>query len=337
MDSYKTHPLYRHHNIDSAISSLWEFYKSKFLPLFLMSLAMSFIMQLLSTTMDYTQLQNTTDVQVMADALETMIWPITGIVIVSLFFNLLMSYYILYNPISTNVNFFTSILHSLKYFIPYLAVILIILAAGSLIIGLGLMILVVGVILSVLILVTVYMFIAPVMIIERTDIIQTLKRTLKLTYTNFWGNIGWVTVLILIILVISIGMSAMVLLPFSGGFIKSITNPADANIMLELAKNPVYIILSALAGALTLPLMPVFSFILYFNSVSSIEEESVPVKANDTNNRVRVEDLYAKPYYNEDQSVELKAESETKVRVEDLYARRDYKDEETSGSGDEEN
>ena len=330
MDRFKTHPLYRHHNIDSALSSLWGFYKQKFLPLFLMSLVMSFTMQMLSMSLDYTQLQNTTDVQVMLDAMKTMIWPIIGIMIASLFFNLIMSYYILFNPLNIETNVFKSIWRSLKYFLPYMSVIIFLLAVGSFIIGLGLMIFVVGVILSVILLVTVYLFVAPVMLTEETDIIQTIKRTIKLSYKNFWANIGWVTVLIIMVLIISIGMSAIILLPFSGGFIKTLTNPDDTTMIMGLAQNPIYIILSSVAGALTLPLMPIFSFILYFNSVSALEEEQVPKVTDENAGRVRVEDLYAKPYYEEDKSPVKNDESELKVRVEDLYAKPNYEDNELS-------
>jgi hypothetical protein len=300
MDNFKNHPLYRRHNIDSTINTLWEFYKKKFLPLFLMSLAMSLVMQLLSTTIDYTQLQNTTDIQVLVDAMKGMIWPIIGIMVSSLFFNLLMNYYILHNPLNAEVNVFTSLLQALKYFIPYLAVIIFLLGAGSLIIGIGLMVLIIGVIFSLILLLTFYLFIAPVMLVEDTDILQTVRRTIKLSYNNFWSNIGYVSVMIIIILIISIGLSALILLPFSGGFIKTLTNPDDTTQIMELAQNPIYIILSVFAGALTLPLMPIFSFILYFNSVASLDEEQSSHYKDNNDGRVRVEDLYAKLYYEEE-------------------------------------
>ena len=49
MDQFSSHPLYRRHNIDSAMSSLWEFYKKKFLSLFVISLVMSLVIQYAST------------------------------------------------------------------------------------------------------------------------------------------------------------------------------------------------------------------------------------------------------------------------------------------------
>ena len=304
MDSIKNHPLNRQHTIDSAIGTLWEFYKQRFIPLFLMSLVMSFISQVLSMTIDMSQLQNTTDIQVMAEALKGMVWPLAGIMLASLLFNLIISYYILYSPLHSGANIFSTLIQSVRFFIPYLIIIFILLAAGTLLIGLGLIVFIVGAIFSVILVVTLYLFIAPILLIENTDISQTISRTVKLSYTNFWTNIGWVSVLILIIFVISIGLSAMILLPFTGDFIKTLTNPADSAKIMELAKNPVYIILSSLAGALTLPLLPIFSYILYFHSVASTDVKSATNQKDQNDGRVRVEDLYAKPYYEDNESTE---------------------------------
>ena len=304
MDNIKNHPLYKHHTIDSAISTLWEFYKQKFIPLFLMSLVMSLISQILSMTVDLSQLQNTTDIQVMLEALKGMVWPLAGIMLASLLFNLVISHYILYSPLESGSNVLSTFIQSFRYFIPYLIIIFILLAAGTLLIGLGIIAFIVGAIFSVIIVVTLYLFIAPILLIENTDISQTIKRTIKLSYTNFWTNIGWVSMLILIIFVISIGLSAIILLPFTGDFIKTLTNPADSAKIMELARNPVYIILSSLAGALTLPLMPIFSYILYFNSVASTEVKYSTPQKDENDGRVRVEDLYAKPYYEDNESAE---------------------------------
>ncbi len=49
MDHFNNHPLYRKHNLDSAMNALWEFYKNRFISLFLISLGMSLIMQYAST------------------------------------------------------------------------------------------------------------------------------------------------------------------------------------------------------------------------------------------------------------------------------------------------
>ena len=61
MDSISNHPLYKRHNIDSAMSSLWEFYKQRFLSLFVISLVMSLVIQYASSFADFKELQSITD------------------------------------------------------------------------------------------------------------------------------------------------------------------------------------------------------------------------------------------------------------------------------------
>jgi hypothetical protein len=85
-------------------------------------------------------------------------------------------------------------------------------------------------------------------------------------------------------------------------------NPEEATKMLDMATNPVFIAVSSLAGAVTMPLMPIFALILYFNGKAgekkseseSGSESGIKTDAGNSANpdegRIRVEDLYAKPY-----------------------------------------
>ena len=52
MDQFENHPLYRRHNIDTVMSSLWDFYKRKFLALFITSFVMSLVIQYASSMVD---------------------------------------------------------------------------------------------------------------------------------------------------------------------------------------------------------------------------------------------------------------------------------------------
>ena len=78
-------------------------------------------------------------------------------------------------------------------------------------------------------------------------------------------NIGWTAVFGSMLIVISVLLSGIILLPFSGNFLKALSDPQNAATAAELASNPLYIILSAIVSALTFPL-PVFACILYFRA-----------------------------------------------------------------------
>jgi hypothetical protein len=296
MDQFKNHPLYMRHNIDTAMSSLWEFYKKRFLSLFLISFAMSLAIQYISTLINVQELSSITDPMVMLEKIKEMIIPILIISVVNLLFSVVLQYYILFNPLNRENNFFVSVIKSLKYFIPYLIIMVLLAFAGSVAIVLGILVLVVGVFFAIIYIMTLYLFILPVMMVEETNIGNTITRTIALAHKNFWSNMGWVSVFLIILIVVSLMLSGIILLPFTGNFIKSIMNPGEAPELVNMATNPLFIVLSALTGAITLPLIPLFSCILYFNAKAREENIQEVLVADTDNNRVRVEDLYAKPY-----------------------------------------
>lgn len=296
MDQFSNHPLYRKHNIDSAMNSLWEFYKKKFLSLFIMSLVMSLVIQYASTMVNVKELSSITDPMVMLEKIKDLLVPILIISLINLLFTTILQYYIIFNPVNSSNTIFISILKSLRYFIPYLIIMVLLAFAGTIAIVLGIFVLIVGAFFAMLYVVTLYLFILPILMVEGTNIGSTITRTVSLTHRKFWSNIGWVAVFIIIVLVISVIFSGIILLPFTGSFIKTIANPEDASKALDMTTNPLFIILSAIVSALTLPLMPIFACILYFNGKAG-EDQIEPVQVSDPdNNKVRVEDLYAKPY-----------------------------------------
>jgi hypothetical protein len=296
MDQFSNHPLYKRHNIDSVMNSLWEFYKKKFLILFIVSLVMSLVIQYASTLVNMKDLSSITDPMVLLEKIKGLLIPILIISLINLLFTTILQYYVIFNPIDSENTIFTSIVKSLKYFIPYLIIMVLLAFAGSIAIVLGIFVLIVGAFFAMLYVVTIYLFILPIMMVEGINISSTITRTIALTHRHFWTNIGWVAIFIIVMLVISVIFSGIILLPFSGSFIKTIVNPEDASKLVDVTTNPLFMILSAIVSALTLPLMPIFACILYFNGKAG-EEQIQPIPTVDPeNNRVRVEDLYAKPY-----------------------------------------
>lgn len=296
MDQFNNHPLYRRHNIDTAMSSIWDFYKKKFLSLFIISLAMSLVIQYSSSLLNIKELSAITDPMVLLEKIKDFIGPILIISFINLLFTTILQYHIIYNPIDSENNFVLSVLRSLKYFIPYLIIMVILAVAGSIAIILGVFVLIIGMFFAILYVMTIYLFILPVMMTEGTNIGNTITRTFKLTHRNFWSNIGWVSVFIIILIVVSLILSGIILLPFTGSFIKTITNPEDVSLLIDVTTRPLFIILSAAVNALTLPLMPIFACILYFNGKATEEHTHTITNLSPENEKVKVEDLYAKPY-----------------------------------------
>jgi hypothetical protein len=232
----------------------------------------------------------------MLEKLKGLLLPILKVSLINLLFTTILQYYIIFNPLNSSDNIFNSIIKSLRYFIPYLIIMILLAFAGSIAIVLGVFVLIVGAFFAMLYVVTLYLFILPVMMVEGINIGNTISRTITLTHRKFWSSIGWVAVFIIIILVISVIFSGIIMIPFTGNFVKTIMNTEETSKLVDLASNPLYIILSSIVSALILPLMPIFACILYFSGRAR-EEQIKPVLTGDSeNNSVRVEDLYAKPY-----------------------------------------
>jgi len=301
MDQIKDHPLYRKHNIDSAMNSLWEFYKTRFVALFLISLVMSMILQYATILIDFKELQKITDPMLILEKLKGYIIPMLIFTIVSLLFTTILHYYILHKPLDNSQNIFICIYKSLKYFIPYLIVIILLAFVGSFAIALGLLVLIIGVFFSLIYIMMISFFILPVMMTEEANIGSTIIRTIALSHRNFWTNIGWTAVFLILYIIISIILSGIVLIPFAGSFLKTLFNPQDTSQIINLTTNPIFLFLSSAVNALTLPLIPIFGYIIYFNGKAREEDGRLHSSGNDTGSRVRVEDLYAKPRIEDNQ------------------------------------
>lgn len=292
MDQIKNHPLYRRHNLDSAMNSFWNYYKSNFISLFLISLVMAAISQIISTMVDIRELQSMTDPAMILEKMKEYVVPAMIIMLVSAFMNIVLQHYIIFRPVDEENNILSSVLKAFRYYIPFLLIMIMFVVMGAIGMVLGVLALIIGAFFVALYLLTLYVFILPLLMIEGPDIGNTISRTFSLAHRNFWSNMGMVAVFMIIMIVVSIVLSSIIMIPFAGTFVKTIFNP-EAGAAMDVYTNPVFIILSSLAGALTIPVIPIISCILYFNGRAAEEEENKPPVPHEW--RPSVEDLYSRP------------------------------------------
>jgi hypothetical protein len=133
------------------------------------------------------------------------------------------------------------------------------------------------------------------MMAEEANIGTTIVRTIKLAHKNFWPNLGWTAVFIILYLIVSLVLSGIVLLPFAGSFLKTFANPQDTSSIMNLPTDPIFLLLSSAVNALTLPLFPIFAYIMYFNGRASEEAVVISFEPEKKEPKVTVDDLYAKP------------------------------------------
>lgn len=293
MDQFRSHPLYRKHNLDSVMSSMWEFYKRYFLSLFAISVVISVITQLAYNYMGIREMQAMTDPEAMIEKMKEFVVPGMVIVLVSLFFNTVLQHYILFRPVNDNNGILKSVFKAFRYYLPFVVMMIMFAFIGAIGIMVGVLALVIGVFFVALYLLMIYLFILPVMMVEGPDIGNTISRTLRLAHRNFWSNMGWVAIFLIIMIVVSVILSSIIMLPFAGSALKSIFNPGEAATS-GFYDSPVFMILSALTGALTMPLLPILSCILYFN-VRAEEDEKEIIHKQPEEYRPTIDDLYARP------------------------------------------
>lgn len=295
MNKFSSHPLYRRHDLDSAFSSILGFYKKHFLVLFLTSFVMAIGTSIVSVQINLGDMTSTTDPMVLLEKYKSLVVPYLEILAISLVFNVLIQYYILYNPIEGNPNFFEAALKSIKYLPAYLIICILFIFMASIAMVFGLLVFIVGIFFAVLWVGTIFMFALPVLLAEGTNIGHAFARTFKLAHSNFWSNLGWVAITGLILIVAGFILGAISMIPFSGNFFKMILHPDEATQAMDFMRNPLYIGFSAFISAITGPIIPLLSTVLYFNGRAR-EEEAVQSIVTEEPPRVRVEDLYAKPY-----------------------------------------
>ena len=296
MENYNKHPLYRVHTIDSAMNSLLEVYRQNFLPLFMMSFVMSLVIQYSSTFIDLSSIQSETDPMVIIEKLKVFFVPMLIISLINLLFTTIIHHYIIFRPVDAANNIVSSVVRSFRYYIPYLVIIIMLSVAGTIAIALGLFVVVVGAFFAIIYVILLYLFILPVMMVEGTDIVSTVSRVFSLAHRNFWTNFGWVATFLVLVIVVSVILSGIAMLPFAGSFFKTLFNPEEAGVAADLTKSPLFFILTSLANALTVPLLPILASILYFNAKAREEKREPDIQSSKEDARVKVEDLYAKPY-----------------------------------------
>jgi hypothetical protein len=259
--------------------------------MYIISVAMGLLSGIISSGFDMSSLYSgyTGDPQQVLEMMKGMVVPYSLLLIVTFVFGVLLHAWILERPLGQENTILRVLRSSLIALIPVLIVIIVFGIAGAMLTTIGLVLLVLPGLFAVLYISTVAIFLLPVTLIETRNPGSIISRSLSLAHNKFWPNIAWVLVLALIVIVIAIVIGGLVMLPFSGTFIKALADPGDATAMLEMAKNPLYIGLSAVATSLITPVFPILAFIMYF---SNNEENPAVMTASEDENKVKVEDLY---------------------------------------------
>ncbi len=266
MENIKTHPLYKKYSLDNIISTILEFYKSRFLVLFLSSLIVSVLTVFYTNAyIDMNALQEITDPEELLRVFNDMVLPLLVIGLCGLLFNMVLNHYIIHFPLDENHSFWLSLKQSVHLVFPYLVTMILFFFATSLAAVIGLSLFIVGVFFTMLYMCSIYLVLLPLFIVEGNNIGSAIARSIKLTHNGFWRNMGWIAVVVLVYMVASLVLSSIITLPFAGSILKTLFDPDAATTTVAYTSKPVYLVLSAAASALLTPVFPIFGTMLYFN------------------------------------------------------------------------
>jgi len=292
MQNYQNHPLAGARDLDSAMIRLWAFYKKYFIGMYIISVISALISNLITSTLDTNALmQATGDPELLVSMMKEMALPYSLIMAVSFVFTVILHAWVLGRPLDENYGVVDTLKDSAGAFFPFLLAAIVMGLGGVMLIGIGFVMLVLPGLFAMFYFITVFIFALPLALAETRNTATIIGKSFHLAHKNLWPNMGWVVVVALIMVIASMIVSGIIMLPFTGTFVKSLANPEEASALLEMSKSPLYIILSSLAGALITPVFPILAFILYFRNSEEIPQVIID-RADD--GRVKVEDLYPK-------------------------------------------
>jgi hypothetical protein len=292
MQNFQNHPLAGARDLDGAMNRLWDFYRKYFVGLYIISVISALCSNLISSTIDTNAImQAASDPEMLLSMMKDIALPYSLLMLVSFVFAIILHAWVLGKPLDENYGIGGVLTDSARVFIPFLLAAIVMGFGGLMLTGIGLVMLVLPGLFAMFYFITVFIFALPVALAETRNTATIISRSFSLAHKNLWPNMGWLAVVLLIMLIASMFLAGIVMLPFTGTFIKSIANPEEATAMLEMARNPVYIILSSLAGGLVTPVFPILAFIMFFRN-SEKKTEEVIYQADEE--RVKVEDLYPK-------------------------------------------
>ncbi len=128
----------------------------------------------------------------------------------------------------------------------------------------GIVALVVGSLVAIIYLGSVFFPIVPLVIIEDAKPLDAISRCFKLVHSDFWKTVGYVVLIFLMYMVLSMIISALTMAPFAGSFFEVMKDPSTVDAS-SIANNPAQLVLGSIGNAILMPMIPIFSLLIYLS------------------------------------------------------------------------
>lgn len=107
MIDYTQHPLNKKYDLDTALGSIWEFYKKWFGSLMLITFVFSLITSYLTGKINISEIYSVTDPEEMIAIVKSMMGPYSLILLFTFTFTLILQYYIIRKPLDPDATVFS--------------------------------------------------------------------------------------------------------------------------------------------------------------------------------------------------------------------------------------
>ncbi|MDA3778788.1 MAG: hypothetical protein PF487_00910, partial [Bacteroidales bacterium] len=285
MLDFKQHCLFRKMDVDELLSATYKLYKNNFKILFLYSFIGLLIVQALSYYIGVNETIQNFDAENIQTVFKGIGGKITVLVIVTF------AVYALLNVFLLNILYKTDIDNSLshkdlfeesvnKYFLHMLFFLII--STLMFVVGMlaGIVVFIIGMFAAGLYLGTVLVPGGTIIVVEEKNAFDSIKRGFQLAHKDFWQALGSLTLYIIIMILISLVISAIIAIPFVfmffGNFSEthSFWEAFDVN-NFDLGAG--IIVLNTAVAAVTYPITIVFSLVLYFKLRYKEEQSNIDV------------------------------------------------------------
>lgn len=267
-DNIISHPLFAQYSTTSLFSSIWNFYKSHFVALFLFALVISLLSNLFTAFFIDTQsleqlinIETEEELMEIVPQIKNLIPLYVCLGIITLICNICFLHYIIYS--STNRNHSLSIIVKtiLPLFIPSLVISILWLFVLALALRMAMVgsfiILLISILLMAYIMI-VYKIIFPILLIEGNNIANAISQSIKIAHQQFTKNIWWLFLAYMLYFSFIVIATNAIHLLLGNGVREIVTS-----------SNPLYIILSSATNAIALPFVTILGVTLYFNGLAS--------------------------------------------------------------------
>ena len=286
MIDIKQHSLYKPMEVDSVLSNIFNIYFKKFGVLFIYSFVAAFIIQMTFYKIGFLELTKLTDPEDLIKMIFEMRKEILiGSIVYFMIYGSLISFlvnYLIKSDIDSKTHVGDILGESVRkysiHMIFFLILSTLILIAGAF---LGIIALIIGSFFAMIYLGTVLITGGTIIVVEEKNAIDVIGRTFILAHKDFWSALGSVVLFVLIMLLISIVMSAIISIPF---VIMFFDNWHETGSIRDLFNMQMYdigiwsVVLNSLVSAITYPLNAILSVVLYFKLKYTEDQKTLSVQ-----------------------------------------------------------